>query len=205
MKIERMKYTKEQIEEFGNYYLNNHTLKETSEHFNINYHTLKQYLLKFGYRTPSKKLSNQRVKKNSYFDKIDTPEKAYFLGYLFADGYISKTTYGTSIGIGLQLQDKYIIEALCEQMQIPKNIGIYKNSAKLQYTDQHTYNNLISFGICEDKSHKDFHLPNIHDELMNSFILGYFDGDGCITIKSTGYSVVSMCCNSKVFLEDVKK
>ena len=205
MKIERMKYTKEQIEEFGDYYLNNHTLKETSEHFNINYHTLKQYLLKFGYRTPSKKLSNQRVKKNSYFDKIDTPEKAYFLGYLFADGYISKTTYGTSIGIGLQLQDKYIIETLCEQMQIPKKIGIYKNSAKLQYTDQHTYNNLVSLGICEDKSHKDFHLPNIPDELMNSFILGYFDGDGCITIKSTGYSVVSICCNSKVFLEDVKK
>lgn len=34
--------------------------------------------------------------------------------------------------------------------------------------------------------------------------MGYFDGDGCITIKSTGYSVTSICCNSKIFLESVK-
>ena len=39
---------------------------------------------------------------------------------------------------------------------------------------------------------------------MHAFIRGYFDGDGYITIKSTGYSVVSFCCNSKVFLENLK-
>ena len=39
---------------------------------------------------------------------------------------------------------------------------------------------------------------------MHAFIRGYFDGDGCITIKSTGYSVVSFCCNSKLFLENLK-
>lgn len=42
-------------------------------------------------------------------------------------------------------------------------------------------------------------------KFVNSFILRYFDGDGCITIKTTGYSVVSICCNSKVFLEDVQQ
>ena len=90
-------------------------------------------------------------------------------------------------------------------MQIPNNVGIYKNSAKLQYTDRHTYDNLIKYGVLEDKSHKDFHMPNIPNEYINSFILGYFDGDGCITIKSTGYSVVSICCNSKIFLEEIKQ
>ena len=35
--------------------------------------------------------------------------------------------------------------------------------------------------------------------------MGYFDGDGCITLKSSGYSVGSICCNSKVFLEDVSR
>ena len=46
--------------------------------------------------------------------------------------------------------------------------SIYKNSAKLQYTDQHTYNNLIKLGIKEDKSHNDFTLPDIPNNLMNS-------------------------------------
>lgn len=67
------------------------------------------------------------------------------------------------------------------------------------------YNKLVELGIQEDKSHQNYTLPNIDENLLNSFILGYFDGDGCITIKSTGYSVTSICCNSKIFLESVKE
>jgi hypothetical protein len=59
--------------------------------------------------------------------------------------------------------------------------------------------------VKEDKSHNDYIIPNIDDEFINSFILGFFDGDGCITIKSTGYSVVSICCNSKKFLENLEQ
>ena len=58
-------------------------IKETSEKFNVNYHTLKQNLIRFGYRNPKKKLDHQRVEKICYFDSIDTPEKAYILGFLF--------------------------------------------------------------------------------------------------------------------------
>ena len=67
------------------------------------------------------------------------------------------------------------------------------------------YNRLVNLGIKENKSHLDYKIPNIDENFINSFILGYFDGDGCITIKSTGYSVVSICCNSRLFLEDVQK
>lgn len=110
MKINQLKYSKEQIKEFGEYYKTGHSLKEIAEKFGVNYHTLKQNLIRFGYRTPKKKLENQRVEKILYFDKIDTPEKAYLLGFLFSDGYIAKTAYGVAIGLALQLQDKYILE-----------------------------------------------------------------------------------------------
>lgn len=205
MKENQQKYTIDQVKEFGQYYLKGHSLKDTAEHFSVNYATLKQYLIKYNYRKPTKKLSNQRVPKNHYFDIIDSHEKAYFLGYWYADGYINTSPYGVSMGIGLQLQDVYILEKLKEEMNIPNKIGIYKNSAKLQYTDKHTYQNLQKLGVKENKSHLDFGLPNISEEFMHSFILGYFDGDGCITIKNTGYSVVSICCNSKQFLEEIKE
>lgn len=110
MKVNQLKYSEKQIKEFGEYYKSGHSLKETAKKFDVNYHTLKQNLIRFGYRTPNKKLENQRVKKILYFDNIDTPEKAYLLGFLFSDGYIAKTTYGVSIGLALQLQDKYILE-----------------------------------------------------------------------------------------------
>lgn len=77
MKVNQMKYTVEQINEFGQYYKNGHSLKETASYFNVNYHTLKQILVKFGFRTPSKTLSKQRVSKVTYFDIIDSHEKAY--------------------------------------------------------------------------------------------------------------------------------
>ena len=190
MKVNQQKYTIDQIKEFGQYYLEGHSLKDTAEHFSVNYATLKQYLIKYNYRKPIKQLDYQRVSESHYFDVIDTHEKAYFLGYWYADGYIGTTTYGVSMGIGLQLQDIYILEKLRKEMNISNKIGIYKNSARLNITDRHTYQNLQKLGIKENKSHLDFGLPNIPEEFINSFILGYFDGDGCITIKSTGYSVV---------------
>lgn len=205
MKINQLKYTEQEIKNFSEYYKLGRSLKEISEHFNVNYHTLKQNLIRFGYRTPMKKLNNQRVTKITYFDTIDTHEKTYFLGLLFADGYISKTPYGVNIGIALQLQDKYILEYLKKELNVSNKISDYKNSSKFSITCQHTYNKLINLGIKENKSHLDYKIPHIDKKFVNSFILRYFDGDGCITIKTTGYSVVSICCNSKVFLEDVQQ
>lgn len=83
MKINQLKYTQEQIKSFGEYYLQGHSLKETSEKFNVNYHTLKQNLIRFGYRTPKKKLDHQRVEKICYFDNIDTSEKSLYFRISF--------------------------------------------------------------------------------------------------------------------------
>lgn len=205
MKTNQMKYSEQEIMTFGNYFSNGHSLKETSNFFNVNYHTLKQLLIKFGYRKPIKSLTHQRVSKITYFDSIDSHEKAYFLGLLYSDGYISSTPYGVNVGIALQLQDKYILDFLKQELGVNNKISIYKNSAKFSVTCQNLYNKLLFYGIKENKSHLDFTLPNIDNKYINSFILGYFDGDGCVTIKSSGYSVVSICCNSKVFLEHIQK
>lgn len=204
MQINRLKHSVEEITKWGEFYQQGHSLKETASQFNVSYEIIKQNLLRFGYRTPSKILSYQRVTPITYFDIIDSHEKAYFLGFMFADGYISKSPYGCSIGIALQLCDQYIIERLKECWNVNNKVGIYKNSCKISVTCQHMLETLKKLGIEFNKSHKDFSIPKIPSEFLNSFILGYFDGDGCITIKSTGYSVTSICCNSKQFLIEVK-
>lgn len=81
MKTNQMKYSLDEIANFGKFYKEGHSLKETANYFNVNYHTLKQILIRFSYRKPIKTLSNQRASKIKYFDNIDTPEKAYYLGY----------------------------------------------------------------------------------------------------------------------------
>lgn len=166
-------------------------------------------LNRYGYRKPSRiqtkirRLNNEEI---NYFKVIDSHEKAYYLGYIYSDGYICSGNYDRSkqIGIALQLQDKYILDRLHNNLQLKTNISIYKNSAKLVITNLGMYNDLVNLGVKEDKSHQDYTIPSIPEEFINSFILGYFDGDGCITIKATKAIVVSICCNSKIFLESVQ-
>ena len=210
MKIERQKYTMEQLHEFAEYLNDSHSLAETAKHFNINYDTLKVNLTKHGLRKPIRKVSNPTIKINDlcidYFKEINTHEKAYFLGLMYSDGYIQSTAYENSkiIGIALKLEDKYILEKFKEELQIKTELKDYKNSSKLSITNKGIYDDLVNLGVVEDKSHSDIVLPPISKEFMNSFILGHFDGDGCITIKSSGAIVVSICCNSEIFLKSMQ-
>lgn len=206
MKIERQKYTMEEIEKFGEFFTSGHTLQETADQFGVKYSTIKTYMTKFGYRIPNRKMLNkeENVVNSDYFENIDTHEKAYFLGLLLADGYLTKSTYSYIVGIALQSCDKYILEYLKNELGTNSNISEYKNSHKLPISNEKLYNDLNNLGMYEGKSHKDYDMPNIGSEFINSFILGYFDGDGCITIKSSGAIVVSICCNSEVFLDQMK-
>lgn len=207
MKTNRFKYTIEQIEEFANYYnYGEKTLKETAEYFNISYDYIKNILTKLGYREPSKSYDSAKNSNidHNYFEIIDSDKKAYFLGLLMSDGYIETQTYNKAFGIALQLEDKYIIEELILELKSQNKLNEYKNSIKFSARSGKIYEDLVKWNFCESKSNSDYNFPNIPVEYQSAFIRGYFDGDGCITIKSTGYSVTSFCCNSKIFLDDLR-
>src|SRR5271157_1766693 len=64
-----------------------------------------------------------------YFDTIDTEAKAYFLGFLFADGH--NQTSRNSVSLKLHSKDFYILECL-------KNDVKYSGSiTKVKKTNQH--------------------------------------------------------------------
>lgn len=208
MQIKRQKYSIEFYKECLQYLNEGHSLQETSEKFNINYTTLRCNLAKLGLRIPTRIGSkNKTISFNEhYFDVINTHNKAYFLGFMMSDGYICKTPYSYAFGLGIQSKDVYILEKFKEELQANSKITHYKNSDKLVLTgSKHVFDVLSSYGFFEDKSHSDYSIPNIPNEYINSFIRGYFDGDGCISIKATGYPVTSICCNSKVFLDSLLK
>ena len=207
MQINRWKYSLEEITNFWKYYQNGHTKIETANHFSISYKTMLNYFLRLGWYKPTrkkKKITKQLCINPNYFQTIDSNKKAYFLGLLMSDGYICENVYSKEFGIALQSSDKYILEELQKEIAPLKKINHYKNSYKFSLANNQIYNDLKKYGIKEQKSNIDYTLPKLEDKYMHAFIRGYFDGDGCITIKSTGYSVVSFCCNSKVFLENLK-
>lgn len=208
MKVDRQKYSMTEVNNWDNYIKQGHSVTEASKYFNVPYKSLLNLLNRHGLRVPTRHTPAHRINPSNitYFDEIDSHKKAYFLGLLFSDGYICSSNYssGKQTGIALQLQDKYILEELHKELKLKTKLSVYKNSVKLVVTDIHLYESLQKLGIKEDKSHQDYKLPPIKKKFLRSFMLGYFDGDGCIT-NITKTPKVEICGNSKVFFEDVQK
>lgn len=115
----------------------------------------------------------------SKFEKIDTKEKAYWLGFLAADGNLHKG----KIRIHLHKKDKEHLEKF--RSFLMSNHPIYPTNKKKNYNQngiticsKKMCNDLENLGIVEKKSLiLDF--PNkVPNNLISHFIRGYFDGDG---------------------------
>lgn len=127
---------------------------------------------------------------HDYFHDIDTEEKAYWLGFLYADGYVSKDS--TNMELSLAEKDvSHLIkfnECLSSTYEIKNRVveldGKFYNSCRLIFSSSVLKRDLCSHGCIPQKTF-DLKMPNIDDNLMRHFIRGYFDGDGCISLQDT--------------------
>jgi hypothetical protein len=147
--------------------------------------------------------SKQKYKINEeIFKEIDTEEKAYWLGFLFADGY--NNTNKNSVALTLSNVDLDHLYKFKNFVETNKPIRRNNdNSSKLVLENKLISSDLNNHGVIQNKTHK-LEFPNIESKLENHFIRGYFDGDGCITYgKIIGkYANISIVSN-KIFLEKI--
>lgn len=120
-----------------------------------------------------------------FFDKIDTEEKAYWLGFIYADGYLNNQN---GVGIELDVKDKEHLEKYRKAIQAEKEVKIYhKNSTygpqtncRFVVNSSHMHTILLSyFGSIHKTLEGTF--PKIDKELEHHLIRGFFDGDGSLT------------------------
>lgn len=140
---------------------------------------------------------SEKSRKYSYnkdfFKVIDTEEKAYWLGFIYADGYIVNGIKGKnndSLGITLSNKDKEHIEKFKKSIDSNHPIRIYKskyvsNSARIIIQDEELVADLIELGVLRNKSLiLKFPTTDVVDKsLIYHFIRGYFDGDGSFKKK----------------------
>ena len=116
-----------------------------------------------------------------FFRSIDTEEKAYWLGFLYADGYNS----GTYIQIAIISTDDNHLRKFRKSLQSTHPIRYYDvdNTARITISDKQLSQDLKIIGCVPRKTYvgrmpKKTHLP---DKWLRAFIRGYFDGDGNIS------------------------
>jgi len=129
----------------------------------------------------------------NFFKKINTYEKAYWLGFIMADGYVFRRndkSNHTGVRIRLSVKDKSHLEKLNEDIssnkpiKVVKNYGIYKNSndlAEFYIPSIKLVNDLNNLGFINgNKTGKEFLIKFEDNNYTKNFILGLFDGDGCV-------------------------
>lgn len=161
-----------------------------------------------------KKLGNKKYSVNdSYFSKIDTEDKAYWLGFLYADGYV-RMKYNRSGELKLKLssKDKGHIKLFNESLESTYPIKDTDNKTKagniskvsqVSIYNTKLVNDLIKNGCVNNKTFK-IEFPNINEKLYRHFIRGYFDGDGCISISKKGHFTIKIIGNEK-FIKKMKE
>lgn len=172
---------------------------------------------------------SNKYKINFDFFKKWSHEMAYVLGFLYADGNIgdsansSRTNY-----ISFSSKDRDIIEAIRLAMKSDHSI-LRRGPRKTTFSDGRVVNcketfclrigsrkmyiDLLKLGLVPRKS-KVAILPSMPNSYFGSFVRGYFDGDGCVCLRTAigkekpvivKQLNIIFTSGSKVFLTELNK
>lgn len=155
-------------------------------------------------RIEAKTVQGKDVLKNAnYFYNIDTEEKAYWLGFIMADGNINEERF--RLKIDLNIQDKEHLQKLAnvfdkktkEFSRIDSRNNKKYYIVKCEINNKYFVNGLLEQGVTSKKSYtlNTDTFNNVPNYLKRHFIRGYFDGDG-----STDGRRISFVSCSKDFL-----
>ena len=170
-----------------------------SKEFGVSHGTISN-IIKRNLR-PREKGNRKYFVDEEYFSIIDTEDKAYWLGFLYADGYVLEKN--NTLIAGLTLKDLDHIEKFKYDI---KSTHLIKNATTKNNYQFNIYNNnftkhLVNQGCIPRKSFK-IEFPKLKDTLENHFIRGYFDGDGSVSATDKTLQL-TICCASEKFLFDL--
>lgn len=130
------------------------------------------------------KLVRRAAIRHDYFSRVDSPLKAYVLGWMASDGYITKN----EVRIGLNSKDAHIVSLIRDELAPLHELnhrmtgaGNKSPQTLLRLGSPRMKGDLARWGIVAAKSLIIRYPPELAPDLDGSFILGYFDGNGSLS------------------------
>lgn len=146
--------------------------------------------------------SYRREIREDYFRQIDTPEKAYWLGFLSADGWIV-TERGELRGVGLALHERDLsaLQQYADSIGFPNPpIRARAGSPLMQvkFTSPSMAADLVAHGVTPRKS-RTITWPDLRGDLLSHYARGVFDGDGSVGRRANGSLAAQLTTASEAF------
>lgn len=197
--------------EFIKTYYQSLTYKEIGEKIGKSKSAVQSKIRKLGLKKVS--YSNiKRLMNEDYFKIIDDEHKAYWLGFISADGCITNyepNVYGFKIA--LQESDSDFLQKFIDDIEgnfktvhrTTKCNGKEYPTVDVSFKNKRFVENLLKY-ITFNKTNI-IRIPKIDDNLMRHYLRGFSDGDGCFYCGNCSnrksFEIVS---NSPKMLEDIQ-
>lgn len=221
-------YTKQEIDTMIQMYLDGETYAKIALQIHSKQDKVSKYLKTIGYgKRPKNTLkyhdflnASRKNKLNEhFFDTIDTENKAYWLGFLYADGYVCKkhdkngNAKGGSIELALKFEDTYHIQNFLYDIESSAPIARRKIvldgkeylASRVSISSIIMVNDLIRHGCVQNKSLTLLPPTTVPDDLIHHFIRGYFDGDGCVGFYPDRYAYTYNILGTEEFLKFISE
>ena len=197
--MKKIEFSQEQIEDILNKYQNNWSQQKIADFYKVSRTVIKRVLEIQCEGLIIRNRTSKYKYQQDIFEIIDTAEKAYWLGFLAADGCNYQREHNASIILNIHEKDIEHLEKFKQfchtDAEIKSYIGYegFSNQTpmcKITLNSKKISNDLIDKGILPNKS-LILQPPHILKEFYKPFILGYFDGDGSIskTFQYNNYSI----------------
>ena len=156
-----------------------------------------------------------------YFETIDNKEKAYWLGFLMADGSVTCPTKNGNprrLSLSLQVIDKsHIVKFInaidgkgCQikHFMCKQKSGRETEQCRVDINSEKLATDLCDKGCIPNKTYECKSNPILDDSLFKHYLRGYFDGDGCFyfnhKLKNRRYRVsFEITCHNKEQMEEI--
>lgn len=173
-----------------------------SRELNMSLTSVNRYAIEFGLRKPKKSIASVNPVNEKYFDEVDNFKKAYWLGFIMADGYTYKTPNREKYELAIKIKSTDInhLKEFAKDIEFPEEkivIGSGKrNSNTNYYCSLRTYNTHLvttvmnKHRIVQNKTYVQCLPDSIPKEYISDFIRGYWDGNGSFAQK--GWSACTM-------------
>lgn len=162
------------------------------------------------------KINNMGLTKNreynkDFFKNIDSANKAYWLGFIYADGNISNN----SLNIEIDYSDRYLLKRFANDIDSQVEVTQRERDTTFNGYTYHTHtslvrlyckdiaNQLIKLGVVPTKTYKKEY-PKC-DKFFWHFLRGFLDGDGCLYLDKNNKLVMHFTNPNELFLNYLQK